>query len=81
MPWFYVMILWLSYSFKLRPYTVFFKEPCDIKSVKMSTAYDGMFSRHRHSNLMITTDFARVLVFVNSVWAVYIYMYNEPWSR
>ena len=42
-----------------------FKGPCDIKSVKFSTAYDVWFSRYRPSNLVLTTDSALVLAFVD----------------
>ena len=46
--------------------------PCDIKSFKISTAYDIWFLRYRRSNLMITADFALVVVFIKCLWAVYI---------
>ena len=57
------------------------KIPCDIKSFKVSTAYDVWFSRYRHSNLMLATDSALVLVFINTLWALYIYriMYVLAW--
>ena len=48
-----------------------FNRLCDVKSFKISTAYDVWFSRYRPSNLMITADFALVLVFRNFLWAVY----------
>ena len=49
-----------------------FKGPCDMKSSKIATAYDVWLSRYRPSNLVITTDFALVLVFINFLWAVYL---------
>ena len=54
-----------------------FKETCDIKSFKTSTAYDVWFSRYRPSNLMITADFVMVLAFANFSWAVYRIVYNH----
>ena len=41
-----------------------FKGPSDIQSFKISTAYDGWFSRYRSSNLLITADFALMLMFI-----------------
>ena len=46
------------------------KQPCDIKSFKISTFYDVWFSRYRPSNMKLTTDSALVLVFINFLWAV-----------
>ena len=48
-----------------------FKGPCDVKSFKISTAYNVWFSRYRPLNLMITANFALVLVFIYFLWAVY----------
>ena len=47
--------------------------PCDIKSFKVSTAYDVLFSRYRPSNMMLAAASALVLVFINFSWAVYQY--------
>ena len=46
------------------------KEPCNIKSFNISTAYDIWVSRYRPSNLMLATDSALALVFINFLWAV-----------
>ena len=48
-----------------------FKGPCDIRLFKISTAYDVCFSRYLPSNLMLITDFALVLEFVNLLWVVF----------
>ena len=42
-----------------------FEGPCDIKSLKISTAYDVRFSRYRPSNLIVTTDSQLAHVFKN----------------
>ena len=42
-----------------------FQLPCNSKSLKISTAYEDWFSSYGSSNLMLTTDVASVLVFVN----------------
>ena len=47
-----------------------FKGPCDIKSFKIATAYAVWFSRYRPSNLLITADFALLLVFIIFMWVV-----------
>ena len=44
----------------------------DMKSSQISSAYNIWLSRYRPSNLMLTTEFVLVLVFVNFLWAVYI---------
>ena len=62
--WYYVMIYGYFFWCSL-------KGPCDTKSFKISTAYDVWFLRYRPSNLVITADFAMVLVFINLLWAVY----------
>ena len=46
------------------------KEPCNIKSFNISTACDIWVSRYRPSNLMLATDSALALVFINFLWAV-----------
>ena len=49
------------------------KGPCDIKSFKISTAYEVWFSRYRPSSMKFVTNSALVLVFINFLWAVYVY--------
>ena len=71
MPWYYVIILWIFYSFNFGPSVVILKNYVIKKSFKISTAYDIWFSTYRPSNLMITADCALVLVFINFLWAVY----------
>ena len=51
----------------------FVKGPCDIKSSKISTAYDVWFSRYRPSNMMLAMNSALELAFINFLWAVYMY--------
>ena len=73
MPWYDVMILWVICSFCFGPCVILLKWFCDIKSFKISTAYDVWFSRYRPSNLMLATDTdsAQVLMFINVLWVVY----------
>ena len=44
----------------------------DIKTWKISTAYDVWFSRYWPSNMELATDSVLVLVFINFLWAMYI---------
>ena len=67
MPWYCVTILWVFHSF------LFWTMCCSfsgITSFEFPMAYDVRFSWCRPSNLMLTTDFALVLVFTNFLWAV-----------
>ena len=54
-----------------RTMCAFVKGPCDIKSLKISPAYDVWFSRYWPSNLMLATNSALVIVFISFLWAVY----------
>ena len=54
MPWHYVIILWVAHPFYFGAWVLYWK----------TTAYNVWFSRSRPSNLMFTTGFALVLVFV-----------------
>ena len=79
MPWYYAIISWPIYWFVLKHVC---KRLCDIKSSKISTAYDVWFSRYRPSNLMLAKETSPVLVFINFLWAVYIYIwFNFPEGR
>ena len=40
LPWYYVLVLWVFYSFNFQNMWCPFKGPCDVKSFKISTAYD-----------------------------------------
>ena len=71
MPSFYVMILGLIYSFYFGHMCNSVKGPCDIKSLKILTAYDVWFSRYQTSNMKLATDSALVIVFINFLLAVY----------
>ena len=62
----------------------------DIKSCKISTAFDVWFSRYRPCNMKLSTDTAVVLVFINFLAAVYVhpcekvigmFFQNQIWSR
>ena len=68
----YAMVLYKYFTrnllFLLQIMRCSFKWPCDIKSFKISTAYDVWFSRYRPSSLMLTTVFALVLVLINFLW-------------
>ena len=66
----FMIILFLSFWTMWWP----FKGPCGIKSFKISTVYDVWFSRYHPSHLMIIPDFALVLVFLNFLWAVYMFL-------
>ena len=50
----------------------FVKGLCDIKSLKILTAYDVWFSRYQPTNMKLATDSVLVIVFINFLWAVYI---------
>ena len=66
MQWFYGCFLFCFWKMWCH-----IKGLCDIKFFKMWTAYDVWLSRYRPSNLMITVDFALVLVIINFFGAVY----------
>ena len=51
MPWYFVIILWVFYLFSFRTMCCSVQGPCDIKSFKISTAYEVWFSRYRPPNL------------------------------
>ena len=48
------------------------KGPCDVKLLKILTAYDVWFSRYQPSNMKLATDSAPVIVFISFLWAVYM---------
>ena len=52
----------LSFSYYAMSSSV--RGPRDIKSIKISTAYDIWFSRYRHSNLMFPAESLLLLVFI-----------------
>ena len=70
----YVMDLWVIYSFCFGPCDSY-KGVCDIKLFKISTAYVVLSSTF--SNLMLAMDSALVLVFINFLWAVYVFLWHE----
>ena len=47
------------------------KGPCDVKSFKISAAYDVWLSIYRPSNMKLAAVSALALVFINFLWAVY----------
>ena len=53
MPWYYVMILGVIYSFYFGPWVILLYDHVIQKSVKISTAYDVWFSRYRPSNIKL----------------------------
>ena len=62
MQWYYVMILWVILLFLFWTMSCSFKGPCNIKSFKISTAYDVWFSRYRPLNLMIGAGVHKLIV-------------------
>ena len=84
MPWYYVVILWVFFILFFWTMWCSLKGPCDKKSIKISTAYDVWFSRNCPSNLVMTADFALVLVFFGAVddiilWKI-IGFYSSRWD-
>ena len=75
MPRYFVMVLGVIYSFYFfGPMCNSVKRSCDIKSYKISIAYDVWFSGYRPFNMKLATDSALVPVFMNFLWAVYVYL-------